>query len=242
MSTPTREFYDVLQRAFDFFNERLFAAALPPCLITAQREKNTMGYFSPERWASSEGRRAHEIALNPAYFADHPMIEIFQTLVHEQCHLWQFEFGRKKSRRGYHNREWAEKMQSLGLMPSHNGEPGGRITGQKMSDYPVEGGPFLEACQAFMADFRLPWVDRHAAVAPPCQSRPKIASPQDDALYTRASTVIPDLEPLEERQQVVRARQKVRYQCEGCHAKLWGKPGLNVICGTCNLPYQGDPP
>jgi hypothetical protein len=57
------------------------------------------------------------------------------------AHQWQFEFG-TPSRAGYHNEEWSKKMQSIGLMPSHNGKPGGKKTGQNMSDYVISGSFF----------------------------------------------------------------------------------------------------
>lgn len=47
---PTVETYSVLQKAFDFFNKELFDGALPNCLITLQREKSTMGYYSADRF------------------------------------------------------------------------------------------------------------------------------------------------------------------------------------------------
>lgn len=46
MSTPTTTAYSELQQAFDHFNMELFEGLLPPCLITLQRKKRTMGYFS----------------------------------------------------------------------------------------------------------------------------------------------------------------------------------------------------
>lgn len=244
--SPTREFYDLLQRAYDFFNEHLFDGVLPPCLMTAQREKNTMGFFSANRWASPGGTQAHEIALNPAYFAQHAVIEIFQTLVHEQCHLWQHEFGQHKSRRSYHNKEWAEKMRAVGLMPSHNGEVGGRSTGQRMSDYPLPDGVFLQACSDLVGGgFRIPWVDRHAAPKQACQIRTHDESVADDSteaalLFTNVSTLIPDLVPTASLHLAARTKQKMRYHCQGCHTNLWGKPGLDVICGRCHLPYQSE--
>ncbi|MBE0194169.1 sprT domain-containing protein, partial [Klebsiella michiganensis] len=51
MNLPTPETYDELQRAYDFFNEKLFSNELPPCLITLQREKRTYGYCSFKRFA-----------------------------------------------------------------------------------------------------------------------------------------------------------------------------------------------
>jgi hypothetical protein len=36
-------------------------------------------------------------------------------------------------------------MEEIGLMPSSTGAPGGKKTGQKMSDYIIPGGVFIEA-------------------------------------------------------------------------------------------------
>lgn len=253
--SPTNEFYGLLTRAFDHFNQVLFDGRLPHCLLTVQREKNTMGFFSPDRWANSNGKRTHEIAVNPAYFARHKLIEVFQTLVHEQCHLWQCEFG-KPSRAGYHNRQWAEKMESIGLMPSHNGEENGRRTGQKMSDYPVKGGPFIRACRTLIAQgYQLTWVDRITAVNESCQSRcsdlniPGLDEALDEAmdeaeesgiekvLNTTVSDIIPDIEPVETTAAQKSAKAKIKYTCTGCRTNLWGKPGLNVVCGDCNRAF-----
>src|SRR5262249_7332085 len=82
---------------------------------------------------------------------------VISTLGHEMAHHWQHIFG-KPSRNGYHNRQWAAKMEEIGLMPSDTGEPGGKKTGQRMSDYIIPGGPFEALC-AQLIDRRLtiPW-------------------------------------------------------------------------------------
>ncbi|HEJ2435628.1 TPA: SprT-like domain-containing protein [Pseudomonas aeruginosa] len=92
---PTEEAYAELQAAYDFYNDHLFASQerLPACLITYQREKRTMGYFSQARFIRRDGIKADEIAMNPDYFAVIPLVEILQTLVHEMVHLWQYHFG-----------------------------------------------------------------------------------------------------------------------------------------------------
>jgi hypothetical protein len=59
------------------------------------------------------------------------------------AHLWQEHFG-KPGRGRYHNKQWAAKMEEIGLIPSHTGEPGGKRTGQSMSHYIQEGGPFQQ--------------------------------------------------------------------------------------------------
>ena len=160
---PTIQMYTFIQNAYDFFNERLFNSELPACLLTLQREKNAMGYFSEERWEQGEGKRKiHEIALNPSFFITHKPLELMQTIVHEMVHLWQYEFG-KPSHRTYHNKEWADKMESIGLMPSNTGLPGGKRTGQAMSDYPIKNGAFYFQCIAFaQLGYKLPFYDRYA--------------------------------------------------------------------------------
>ena len=146
--------YTLLQSAFDFFNVRLFAGELPQVLITLHRHKRAVGYFSPECYTlrdTREDRIIHEIALNPDRFIqDIPTDRSLSTLVHEMAHLWQQEFGKKNSRKCYHNREWADKMEEVGLMPSTTGQQGGKRTGQSCSHYIIENGPFAKACARFL--------------------------------------------------------------------------------------------
>jgi hypothetical protein len=66
------------------------------------------------------------------------------------AHVWQHAHG-KPTRNGYHNKEWAAKMDSLGLVPSSTGAPGGKRTGQSVSHYIAAGGPFAVACAELIA-------------------------------------------------------------------------------------------
>lgn len=159
VSDPTLALYGALQYAFDYFNINLFEGLLPKCIITFHRQRRVMGYASHKRWKNTNGERIDEIAINPEYFDDYPLIEIFQTICHEMSHLWQSHFG-TPSRRGYHNKEWAQKMQKIGLMPSSTGEPGGSKTGEHMMDYVILSGPFMLACQELIdKHYNFPWID-----------------------------------------------------------------------------------
>jgi predicted SprT family Zn-dependent metalloprotease len=245
---PTAVAYAELQTAYDHFNQALFHGSLPDCLITLQREKNSCGYFSAERFVDDNKRYVHEIALNPSYFAVSPIEEVMQTLVHEQCHLWQYIYG-KPGRRRYHNREFAEKMESIGLMPSSTGRPGGRKTGEHMSDYIIEGGLFELECRRLLTeDYRITWVDRY----PPRHALSSLsATVKNDsvkalsvmtALESRGmdkvvasneegeiSVILPQEQPKPTR---------VKFTCSGCSSSAWGKPSLNLICGDCNIHLE----
>lgn len=149
---PTDETYKTLNLAYDFFNKELFGGKLPSCLITMQRKSKARGYFCPDRFESRKESKfhVHEIALNPKFFNDRTDLDILSTLVHEMCHVWQQEFG-SPSRNNYHNKEWAIKMDEVGLTPSNTGEEDGRRTGQSMSHYVEKGGKYEKAANVFFA-------------------------------------------------------------------------------------------
>lgn len=176
--------YTTFQTAFDHFNRRLFGNDLPPCIITLTRaHKKAFGFF----WANKFERRdrsdyVDEIGMNPDLFVDRPDREILSTLVHEMAHLWQQHHG-KTSRNGYHNREWANKMISLGLHPSDTGKEGGKETGQRMSHFIVARGAYDQAFGELLRDkFKLEWqsfVDvAEAAEKPKTESKVKFTCPQ----------------------------------------------------------------
>lgn len=157
---PTKRTYDDLTAAYDFFNKRLFHSKLPRCLITMQRKNKAYGYFAGGRFGSVDGKEVtDEIALNPSHFKARTTEQSLSTLVHEMVHLWQHHYG-KPSRSGYHNKEWAEKMTDVGLIPSDTGAPGGKETGQRVSHYLAPGGAFARACTALVEDgFVVPYVE-----------------------------------------------------------------------------------
>lgn len=228
ITSPTAQAYAELQAAFDHYNRELFGGELPHCLITMQREKRTYGYFSSERFVHRHDRsKTDEIAINPSYFAVVPLLEVLQTLVHEMVHAWQFHFG-KPGRRGYHNKEWADKMEAIGLMPSSTGKPGGARTGEKMADYAIPGGLFMQATDKLLTqDFKISWLDRF----PPMTT---IAAPiadtgDDDG---EGGDDLGDLiSPLPGNRS-----NRVKYRCPSCGAQAWGKPSLRLLCGNedCN--------
>lgn len=210
-SSPTPQAYGELQAAYDHFNHALFDGKLPPCLITLQRKgRQTFGYYAPKRFASATGKTSDEIALNPRFFKERPVIEVLATLAHEMVHVWQHHFGRP-SRTGYHNKEWARQMLWLGLRPSHTGQPGGRMTGQQMTHYVVPEGRFEIAAKALIASpLAITWFDADGARLIP-KGLDEFLSPPPAA------------------------GRRTKFVCPGCKAQAWGKPSLNLVCGNCEL-------
>ncbi|KND60576.1 zinc metalloproteinase Mpr protein [Candidatus Burkholderia verschuerenii] len=228
---PTPEAYAELQQAFEHFNSALFGGQLADCLITLQRERRTYGYFSSARFVHHSGQRTDEIAMNPSYFAIRSIRETLSTLAHEMVHAWQFHHG-KPGRRGYHNKEWAARMEEIGLMPSDTGEPGGHKVGERMTHYIVAGGAFDVACAELLTrEFKLSWFDRF----PP--ERPRSPLPSvgggdagEDDEDDNEGVDLAGLVELPPEGQVNRSN-RIKYRCPTCAAQVWGKPNLRVLCG-----------
>lgn len=209
MLPPTEEAYGELQTAYQFWNEVLFDSALPPCLITFQRKTRTYGYFSGQRFVNGKNETTDEIALNPVFFGSTPISEVMQTLVHEMTHLWQFHFG-KPGRRCYHNKEWASKIEELGLMPSSTGFPGGKKVGEKMAEYILPGGLFEDKLKCLLStDFSITWRDRF----PPDTTKLENPGEEKESLESRSN--------------------RRKYSCPKCSLNAWAKPKSRLICGEC---------
>lgn len=192
--TPTQSTYAMLQHAYSVFNDVLFEGKLPECLITLQRHPNTMGYFAEKRFYNAQklyktGKEevVAEIAINPDYFSLYEPVEIMKTLVHEMTHLFQFAYG-KPSRKGYHNIEWANKMESIGLMPSSTGAIGGKKTGQQMGEYIIPNGLFIQAYREhFPEKHNLEWYDNWVQIR---EERLKAAEQAQQAIITAVEQVV----------------------------------------------------
>jgi hypothetical protein len=238
---PTERTYHELKLAYDTFNARLFEGRLPTCLITLQREKRTCGYFSSKRFGTRQGETTDEIALNPEFFAVTPLIETLQTIVHEMVHLWQAHFG-KPGRGRYHNAEWANKMEAVGLMPSSTGQPGGKRVGDCMADYAIAGGKFTQVVEQLLTEhgFAITWYDLHTAPAPPYPAASTAAlNLPAAALQVPADhgvTVTPKLPAAG----ATNRSNRLKYSCGTCSLNVWGKPGLRLACLGCNVELEAD--
>ena len=167
-STPTSEQYVAFESVFDHFNVELFGGALPPAMLTFAKRSRSYGFYRHDRWRRSATDEGHvgEIALSPDHLTRGEK-DVASTIVHEMVHLWQFSHG-SPSRRGYHNAEWGTRMEAVGLMPSNTGEPGGKRTGQRMTHYIIDGGPFDIAFGRLDRAELLPFI----AGSPPLKDKP----------------------------------------------------------------------
>ena len=229
--TPTAQQFTAFEHAYDYFNQVLFDGQLPGVILNLSRKSKAMGFIAPFRWRTAQSTpfgqgTVHELSINPEILCM-SLIDVYSTLVHEQCHIWQYEFG-TPSRIGYHNKEWADKMESVGLIPSSTGLPGGHKTGQAMSDYPEDGGRFLQALNDMPEAYKLPFVSVEGDILVQL-----MAIREDSPSPTGAGRPEGGYVPLSPPTR----KNKTKYTCR-CGTNVWGKPELHLICGDCSETFQ----
>jgi hypothetical protein len=240
--TPTLATYAALEQAFDHFNAELFGARLPPCLLTLRSSPRTHGYMHRHRFVNIGGQQVDELGINPGYFAIQTTEEILSTVVHEMVHHWQNHFG-APSNSNPHNREWATRMEGIGLMPSHTGLPGGKRTGRSMSDYMLPDGLFIQSATLLIeAGFRLPWLDSHVSMAPEkvqlrhdtlAASGVAVAGGESPLVVASSQGVVLPINAPAPRPE---APARERYLCPQCGIRAWAAPDTLLECGSCGVP------
>lgn len=252
LTNPTKQTYDGFLYYYYKFNELFFNNELPDCLITYQRGRAFMAYYCHERF-ERKGNHTDEIAINPNAFINRSKTELLQSLLHEMTHLKQQHFG-KPSRGGYHNKEWAEIMKSVGLQPFGVGKDNyGKETGQKVSDKLIPGGPLDEFIQNDTYDFEM-WVDSipeeikdkddkkgpkdllldklHENPIKPIEGEPgEYLEQQKEYLEGYFNNVKNEAEALAKEQ-----GYKIKYSCK-CGVNIWAKASIKMVCLECNSVF-----
>lgn len=141
-----------LKQVFDHYNKHLFNEQLPFCRIelTERHKGFVTKRFNRLKTQTENGVRIYlkkELAAAP--------LDIQHSdIVHNMCHYWQYLFGRNINYGVYHNSELSDKMQSIGLMPSSTGKPGGKKKGPNLKHYIIENGLFSSALKEYRIYFR----------------------------------------------------------------------------------------
>lgn len=219
------QLHDDFQFAFNWFNDHLFEGKLAKPFWVTIRKRNVLAHFSAKRWASrtensgNEPVVVDEMGINPDYMLLRDVEDFLSSIVHEMMHQWQEYYGEDKPRTNYHNKEWSDAMEAIGLIPSSTGAEGGRKTGQKMDHYIVDG-KFRDACKVLLANgYALRWAgaieEFHGA----------------GIAYVPAVFALPSVgvKP----QPVAKKTHRQKFTCGKCKANAWAKPTANLWCGDC---------
>lgn len=210
---------------FDKLNKELFDGQLGEVMCTFSRNKNVVGgYFSPDKWEDDDGNLIPEIAINANLMLVSEPHDLYNTLIHEMLHQWQFEHG-KPSRNGYHNQEWADKAKEIGLRPT---DGNGKETGQAINTEFIEDGPAQMVVAEMLTkdDYIWPYYADHLMVDEGGKTRPQTEGEQSTEGQKENSEV--------ETKQPPRSGSRTKYTCSVCGLNAWAKHGASLLCGECN--------
>jgi DNA-directed RNA polymerase subunit RPC12/RpoP len=102
-------------------------------------------------------------------------------------------------------------MIAIGLIPSANGQPGGKQTGQRMDHYIDPAGAFAIHTQAMITSgFVLRWQAKRT-------TRENGDAPEGTGDETENNP-----------------KNKIKYTCSTCGQNAWAKLSARLICGDCD--------
>jgi hypothetical protein len=204
--STTLELIVPYNNAHNFFKKHLFKDLLSGVVLAFNRNVKSAGYYRPIGYVTSDSIIIPEININPDRLFLPPEI-VMSTLVHEQCHHFQCLHG-SPGRGKYHNKQFADLMEYMGLMCSDTGLPGGKKTGERMTHYIIEGGRFQQVFSALPDECKIPF-----------------STIPTRRFHNRNTTrVTPTVE---------NDRNKTKFVCPICGCAAWGKPSLHISCDDC---------
>jgi len=238
METPTELQYNAFQNLYNYFNEKLFEGKLFDCFFTFSRDGlHAIAVFRDRRWFNDAETIYNEISINPRHMLTDNPKKLCSTIVHEMCHAWQQQYG-KPGRSAYHNKEWVNRMEKVGLKPHNNKHPNIK-TGDSVSHSVIPGGQYEKAFNLIPKEILLPFSCIEAL-------RKTFTFTDNQALsYDSEIKKLPEVIKLmiTNHDPVLNppVATKVKYSC-GCPGKdkknFWGKPRLEKIyCDDCEESF-----
>jgi DNA-directed RNA polymerase subunit RPC12/RpoP len=111
---------EVLENAFNIFNEVYFENSLPPIVITIMSSPKTNGHFTINREWRIEQEHFNEINISAEHL-DRPIGNICATLIHEMVHYYCQLNGINDTSQNsrYHNRNFKAEAEKRGLVISY---------------------------------------------------------------------------------------------------------------------------
>ena len=172
----------------------------------------------------STAEKIQYMGINP-YYLDRPIGEVLSTICHELCHIYENAFIHI-ARNGYHDKQWEKLMTECGLQPKYLNK-----SKTAVSHTIIEGGEF----DKFVSDFT---EENGADFFTLCEYS-RILD-----LKVRKELGLSDKDETDEPRpdnadKTVKKynRNKVKYTCENCGVKVWGKSGLNIECADCGKSF-----
>jgi len=112
---PWHEIASQLYLWTDRFNDRFFGREMPDAVLSFERmDHRILAAYTLRR--NPQGL-LYEITFNVKHL-ERPLWQTLETLMHEYVHLWQQNYGENPVTHNYHNREFVQRCEGIGLHPA----------------------------------------------------------------------------------------------------------------------------
>lgn len=202
------EQYKLLDEAYKLFNNKLFNKELPECVIVLHRKKNARGYFHAERYVDRD-------SVKKAKKRD-------QIKSYDELAMNPDDFDRPDIAilsTLAHEMAHVWRHHCSGKEPSRGGYHD-KLWGKKMEEIGLmpsstgqEGGKKTgqKVTHYIIKNGKYEKLALHFLRS----KKIKLSSFQISTSSSNGN------------------RNKIKYSCPSCEMNVWGKPGVNIICGEC---------
>jgi predicted SprT family Zn-dependent metalloprotease len=171
----------------------------------------------------STAEKIQYMGINP-YYLDRSVKDVLSTICHELCHIYENAFIHI-ARNGYHDKQWEKLMLDCGLQPKYLNK-----SKTAVSHTIIEGGEFEKFVRDFVEEngedfFSLCSYSRILDL----KVRKELGLSEGEGDEPKPDNAGKTIKKYN--------RNKVKYTCPSCDAKVWGKTGLNIECSDCECSF-----
>ena len=115
-----RNMQEILEHAYDIFNNELFGSTLPPVAITFMSSPRTNAHFTLDKVWRNNDVRLHEINISAEHL-NRGVYNVLASLVHEMVHYYCLINGLQDTSQNhrYHNKIFKQEAEKRGLAISY---------------------------------------------------------------------------------------------------------------------------
>ena len=228
------ELYKKIQNVIDLLDNSFFSGKgkekIPELVfaINNQCRSCVTAFVSPDAlYDKVNNKKLQYLGINPKHL-DRDISEILATICHELCHVYENAYIHIP-RGGYHDKRWAELMESCGLTAVFLNK-----SKTVVSTRIAEGGIFEDFVKKFREENGEDYFNI-VEYSPIIEHKTKVALGLEDSDGDEDDTPKADNadKPIKKYN-----RNKVKYTCSDCGVKVWGKAGLHIECSDCACSFE----
>ena len=226
------ELYAKIQTVIDEIDARFFSGKgkqkIPQVVfaINTRCKSCVLAFVQPDSlYDKNTDKKLQYMAINPDYF-NRDVGEIISTICHELCHVYENAYLHIP-RGGYHDKQWAELMTECGLEPIYNNTSKTSVHHKVIKD-----GVFEEYIKQFKEEHGEDFFNI-VSYSSEIQRKTRKAlgieegEGEDEPKPDNADKPVKKYN-----------RNKIKYVCPSCSAKVWGKSGLSIRCIDCDEDFE----